>query len=80
MGSTEIVGPKGLIRAQNTNNQKRNTFHMGNVGFIVLLELYVFKILACVPGTCEREHNGSLIEYRYGLKRKPDILRNCVVE
>ena len=45
MISTEIVGPKGLIRAQNTNNQKRNTFYMGNVGLIVLLELYVFKNL-----------------------------------
>lgn len=53
---------------------------MGNVGLIVLLELYVFKILARVPGICEREHNGSLIYYRYELKRKPDILRNCVVE
>ena len=45
MGSTEIVGPKGLTRARNTNNQKRNTFYMGNVGLIVLLELYVFKNL-----------------------------------
>ena len=80
MGSTEVVGPKGLTRARNTNNQKRNTFYMGNVGLIVLLELYVFKILARVPGICEREHNGSFIYYRYGLKRKPDILRNCVVE
>jgi len=61
MGSTEIVGPEGLTRARNTNNQKRNTFYMGNVGLIVLLELYVFKILARIPGICEREHNGSLI-------------------
>ena len=45
MISTEIVGPKGLIRAQNTNNQKRNTSYMGNVGLIVLLELDVFKNL-----------------------------------
>ena len=45
MGSTEIAGPKGLIRAQNTNNQKGNTFYVGNVGLIVLLELYVFKNL-----------------------------------
>ena len=80
MGSTEIVGPKSLTRAQNANNQKRNTFYMGNVGLIVLLELYVFKILARVPGICEREHYGSLILYRDELKPKPDILRNCVVE
>ena len=80
MGSTEVVGPKGLTRARNTNNQKRNTFYIGNVGLIVLLELYVFKILARVPGICEREHNGSLIECRYELKREPDILRNCVME
>ena len=80
MGSTEIFGSKGLTRTRNANNQKRNTFFMGNVGLIVLLELYVFKILARVPGICEREHNGSLIYYRYERKRKPDILRNCVVE
>ena len=80
MGSTEIVGPKSLTRAQNANNQKRNTFYMGNVRLIVLLELYVFKILARVPGICEREHNGSFIYYHYELKRKSDILRNCGVE
>ena len=45
MGSTEIVGPKGLIRAQNSNNQKGNTFYMGNVGLVVLFELYVLKNL-----------------------------------
>jgi hypothetical protein len=45
MVSTEIVGPKGLIRAQHSNNYKGITFHMGNVGLIVVLELYVFKNL-----------------------------------
>ena len=42
--------------------------------------LVCIQKLACVPGTCEREHNGSLIEYRYELKRKADILRNYIVE
>ena len=43
--STEIIGPKGLIRAQNSNNSEGSIFDMGNVELIVLLELYVFKNL-----------------------------------